>query len=92
MAPALLFTRAHINVMLMLSSSRLKYIVQAYDSLTGYPEFRMLHKDNTATIARFVFEDILSRWEQLDELVTDNGASFSKDLPYLLAKYNIRHI
>ncbi|KAL5532961.1 hypothetical protein ACEPAF_4735 [Sanghuangporus sanghuang] len=52
----------------------------------------MLRKDNAALIARFVFEDILSRWGRVEEIVTDNGASFSKDLPRLLAKYNVQHI
>ncbi|KAL5486251.1 hypothetical protein ACEPAI_7297 [Sanghuangporus weigelae] len=90
--PAPLFSKVHIDVMMMPPSGGFKYIVQARDSLTGYPEFRMLRKDNAAAIARFVFEDILSRWGRVEELVTDNGASFAKDLPPLLAKYNVQHI
>ncbi|KAL5532108.1 hypothetical protein ACEPAF_5672 [Sanghuangporus sanghuang] len=37
--PAPLFSRVHIDVMLMPPSGGFKYIVQARDSLTGYPEF-----------------------------------------------------
>ena len=52
----------------------------------------MLRKDNAAAITRFIFEEVLSRWGRVYEIVTDNGASFSKDLPKLLEKYKVEHI
>ena len=90
--PAPLFARVHIDVMLMPRSGSYRYIVQARDSLSGYPEFRLLNSDNSQAIAKFIFQDIISRWGCVYEIVTDNGASFAKDLPPLLKKYNVHHI
>ena len=90
--PAPLFARVHIDVMVMPKSGNYRYIVQARDALTAYPEFKMLPADNSAAITRFIFQDIICRWGCVHEVITDNGASFQKDLPALLAKYKIRHI
>ena len=57
-----LFTRVHVDVMLMSEKSEgYKYIVQGRDSLTGYSEFRLLRKDTFALVAKFIFEDIICR-------------------------------
>ena len=36
----------------------------------------MLRSENTATLASFIFEDILCRWGPLAEIVADNGPAF----------------
>ncbi|KAL5478908.1 hypothetical protein ACEPAI_2195 [Sanghuangporus weigelae] len=90
--PAPLFGRIHVDVMLLPRSGPYRYIVQARDSLSAYPEFRLLTNDNSQAIAKFIFQDIICRWGSVHEIITDNGASFAKDLPPLLAKYNVHHI
>ena len=90
--PAPLFGRVHIDVMLMPRSGTYRYIVQARDSLSAYPEFRLLTSDNSQAIAKFIFQEIICRWGCVHEIITDNGASFAKDLPPLLAKYNVQHV
>lgn len=90
--PAPLFGRVHIDVMNLPRSGPYKYIVQARCSLTAYPEFRMLRSDTAKAMAKFVFEDIISRWGSVYEIVTDNGPSFSADFARELGRYNIHHI
>jgi hypothetical protein len=53
-----LFSKVHIDTMLMPKASGYCYIVQAWCALTGYPEWGMLHMENTSTLASFIFEDI----------------------------------
>ena len=86
------FARVHVDVMLMPRSSHCRYIVQARDSLIAYSEFRLLLVDKVAHIVKFIFEDVISRWGCVYEIITDNDSSFQTDLPRLLTKYNIHHI
>jgi transposase InsO family protein len=57
-----------------------------------YPEFRLLHSENTSALAAFIFKDILCRWGIIEELVTDNGPPFIAALNILAKKYKIYHI
>lgn len=68
------------------------YIVQARCSLSAWPEWRMLRKENGRTLGAFLFEEVLCRWGGVAEIVTDNGTPFVAALEWLAAKYNIRHI
>ena len=54
-----LFRKAHLDTMVMPWSAGYRYIVQARCALTAYPEWRMLRSENAATLASFIFEDIL---------------------------------
>ncbi len=90
--PAPLFAKAYIDTMHMPASNGFHYIVQARCSLTHYPEFRMLRKENAKSIGDWIYEDILCRWGGLSEIVTDNGAPFLKALDYLSKRYHINHI
>jgi len=76
----------------MPNSGGFKYIVQGRCSLTAWPEFRKLRKENNKTIGDWIFEDILCRWGSLVEIITDNGGPFIKALDYLSDKYKIHHI
>jgi len=73
-------------------SGGFKYIVQGRCSLTGWPEFRKLRKENAKSIGDWIFEDVLCRWGSLREIITDNGTPFIKALEYLADKYKITHI
>jgi len=69
-----------------------KYIVQACCSLTQWPEYQILQKENGKSIAQFLFNLILCRWGTIVEITMDNGPPFLAALDYLQTKYNIRHI
>lgn len=90
--PAPLFHRAHIDTMLMNKEQGFRYIVHARCSLTSYPEFRMLRKENGSTVGSFIFEELLCRWGAITEIVTDNGGPFVLALDYLSKQYGINHI
>jgi hypothetical protein len=90
--PMSLFRKAYINTMFMPRARGFRYIVQAWCSLTSYPEFRMLRKETGAAIGAFIFEEILCRWGALEEIVTDNGKPFLEALNYLANRYGITHI
>ena len=57
--PAALFRKAHIDTMFMPLVQGYRYIVQARCSLTAWPEWRKLKKENSRTLGTFIFEEIL---------------------------------
>jgi len=69
-----------------------KYIVQARDSLTGWPEWKALTRETGRTIGQFIFDEILCRWGGLEEIVTDNGTPFVAALDWIAEHYHIYHI
>ena len=87
-----LFCKAHIDTMLMPHSGGYRYIVQARCALTAYPEWHMLHSENSTTLSSFIFEDLLCQWSPLSEIVTDNSPTFVQALDILADRYDIRHI
>jgi len=87
-----LFRKAHLDTMVMPQSAGYRYIVQACCPLTAYPKWHMLHSENAAGLASFIFEEILCHWGPLAEIVTDNGPTFVQALDVLADQYQIRHI
>jgi len=55
---------------------------------TGYPEWRMLHKENTKSLSAFIFEDFLCRWGPITKIVTDNLAEHYGIHPIQISPYN----
>jgi Integrase zinc binding domain/RNase H-like domain found in reverse transcriptase len=90
--PAPLFAKVYMDTMHLTPSGGYKYIVQARCSLTHWPEWEMLRKETSKTIATFILRNIIYRWGTLVEIVTDNGAPFVKALTYLAKHYHITHI
>jgi hypothetical protein len=78
-----LFRKVHIDMMLMPHSGGYWYIVQTRCVLTAYPEWRMLHSENSTTLSSFIFEDLLCRWGPLSEIVADSGPAFVQALHIL---------
>ena len=87
-----LFSKAHLDTMVMPWSAGYWYIVQVHCALTTYPKWQMLHSENTVALASFIFEDILCHWGPLTEIVTDNGPTFVQALDVLADWYQIQHI
>jgi hypothetical protein len=90
--PALLFTKMYMDTMHLPRSGGFAYIMQGRCSLTGYPEFCMLHKETAQALGDWIFQDVLCRWGTLAEIVSDNSRSFVAALSYLECKYHIKHI
>jgi len=74
--PGGIFRRAHIDSMMMPKAGGFDRLVHARCALTGYPEWRMLRKENTKSLSAFIFEDLLCRWGPITEIVTDNRPAF----------------
>jgi hypothetical protein len=90
--PAPLFAKVYMDTMHLTPSGGFKYIVQARCSLTHRPEWEMLRKETSKTIAVFILHNLIYRWGTLVEIVTDNGTPFVNALTYLEKHYHIKHI
>jgi hypothetical protein len=90
--PVPLFTKMYMDTMHLPRLGGFTYIVQGQCSLTGYPEFRMLHKEMAQALGNWIFQDVLCRWGTLTEIVSDNGKPFVVALVHLERKYHIKHI
>ena len=86
------FQKCYIDTMHLPRSGGFKYVVQARDSLLGWPEFAKLRKENRRTLGTFILEQLMMRWGILMEIVTDNGTPFVAALEWLSEKYNVSHI
>ena len=88
-----IFQQLHADTMHMSPASNgYNYIVHGRCALTSWPEGRALKKENTRSIAQWLFEDIICRWGCLREIITDNGGPFRAALKYLEKKYGITGI
>jgi len=74
--PIPLFRKTYVDTMHMPPSQGYKYLVQAHDSLTGWPEWRALTCETGRTLGQFIFKELLCRWSRLEEIITDNGTLF----------------
>ena len=90
--PAPLFWRVHIDTMYMPPSGGFHLFVQARCATSTWVEGRSLRRETAQTLGNWLFEDILSRWGMIGEIVTDNGSAFVKALGYLEKRYHISHI
>ena len=57
--PAPLFGKVFINTMHLPASARKKYIVQGHCSLSTWPEFCALAKENATALGNWIFQDII---------------------------------
>jgi hypothetical protein len=76
------FQKCYVDTMHLPLSGGFKFVVQARDSLFGWPEFAMLRKEKRKTLG----------WGVLMEIVTDNGTPFVAALEWLSGKYNVSQI
>jgi hypothetical protein len=90
--PGGLFQKAHIDMMKMPKAGRFEYLLQVHCALTSYPEWCMLHKENTRTLCTFIFEELLCRWGPITEIVTDNAPMYKVAVDELAHKYRIHLI
>jgi len=69
-----------------------KYIVQARDLLTGWPEWKVLTCETGRTIGQFIFDEILCHWGRLEKIVMDNRTPFVAALDWIAERYHICYI
>jgi hypothetical protein len=90
--PGGLFRKAHIDTMKMPKAGRFEYLIQARCALTLYPEWCILHEENTCMLCAFIFKELLCRWGPITEIVTDNAPVYKIAVDELARKYGIHPI
>jgi hypothetical protein len=78
--------------MKMPKAGRFEYLIQAHCMLTSYPEWHMLHKENTCMLCTFIFEELLCRWGPITEIIMDNMPGYKVTVDELMRKYGIHPI
>jgi hypothetical protein len=79
-------------VKLMPPSYGMNYVAIAKDALSGYPEVKPMVQPTAESIAKFLYEDILCRWNCFVILTTDGGPENLGVVEVLVKRYKIRHI
>ena len=90
--PPSLFSKVYLDVMNMPLAKGKRWLVSCRDDLSGITECKAITRDKAKVIARFFLKRIILRYGIVQEVVTDNGPSFSKEFSELLKQYGIHHI
>ena len=90
--PPSLFSKVYLDVMKMPLAKGKQWLVACRDDLSGVTECKAIAKDRAKVIARFFLKRIILRYGIVQEVVTDNGPSFSKEFAELLKQYGLHHI
>ena len=90
--PRQLFSKVYLDVMKMPKAQGMQWLVACRDDLSGVTECQALRRDTAKAIAKFFYQQIILRYGNVIEVVTDNGPSFQKDFRELLRKYGIKQI
>jgi hypothetical protein len=79
-------------VKLMPPSNGMNYAAIARDALSGYPEVKTFAQPTSEGIAKFLYEDIICRWNCFTILTSDGGPENLGVVEILTKRYKIRHI
>ena len=91
-APATLFTKVYLNIMLMPKAQGYRYIIAARDDLSGAAEGRKLKRATACTVSQFIFEELLCHYGAIAEIITDNGPEVKGATEELLRHHGIPQI
>ena len=90
--PATLFSKIHIDIMLMPRRKGYRYIVAARDDLSRATEGRALKKATAKALAKFFWEQIYCRYGAVIQVVTDNGPEVKGAFDILLRRLKIPQV
>ena len=90
--PSTVFTKVHIDIMLMPQARGYWYIVLARGDLSKYVKGRALRRASASAVARFMLNDIILRYGCIERIVTDNGPEFKGALLELLRQYDMPQV
>ena len=90
--PPALFSKVYLDVMKMPLARGKQWLVACRDDLSGITECKAIARDKAQVIARFFLKRIILRYGMVQEVVTDNGPSFSGQFAELLRRYGIPQI
>jgi hypothetical protein len=90
--PGGLYCKVHIGMMKMPKAGGFNILMQVCCMLVSYPEWHMLHKENTKTLSAFIFKELLCCWRPITKIVTDNAPAYKLATDSLVARYDIHPI
>ena len=68
------------------------FIVQAREHLNGWVKARAITKNNSKTVAKFIYKDIFYRHGIFGLMTVDNGFKNKKEVAELLRLYGIKRV
>lgn len=86
--PAGLFSKIHFDCVYLKQGL---YFVSATDDLSGWIDARILKNLKSRTCARFLDEEIISRYGQFGQATIDGGAEFKKEFRAVLSRAGIEY-
>jgi hypothetical protein len=88
-----IFQVVHIDTLEMMPKSNgCKYILHGRCALSSWAEGRAVKHQRAKPIARWLYEDIITRWNCLHTMVTDNAPQFKAVVAWLRRLYGIEGI
>jgi hypothetical protein len=91
-APVAVFQKIYVDVMYMPPSGGYAFIVAAKDDLTGITEVMPMRKNNSETLARFLWTRIICRYGAVQQVTTDNGPEVQGAFKLLVNRMGINHV
>ena len=74
------------------ASNQCKHVLHGRCGLSSWPEARAVRRDTAKNIAKWLFEDIITRWGCLHTIVTDNAKQYKSAVAWLRRLYGIEGI
>ena len=87
-----LFEKIGLDVIHMPQSDGKNYLVVAREDLSGWPEARALSKASSEAIAKFLWEEVVSRHGCFGKLVVDGGPENKDYLESFIQRYGINRV
>jgi hypothetical protein len=87
-----LFEKIGLDVVHMPQSDGKNYLVVAREDLSGWPEARALSKASSEAIAKFLWEEVVSRHGCFGRLVVDGGPENKDHLEAFVKQYSINRV
>ena len=87
-----LFTKLAINVVYIPNSKGFSKLVIVRDDFSGWPEARALRNADAKSVAKFIWEEVITRHGLFDRLLVDGGSEFKREVIAILNTYDIKRI
>lgn len=89
---SVMWQKVCMDIVYMPAVEGYKFLVMARDDLSGWVEGRPLRKANTASAAKFLWEDVVCRWGLFGKMVVDGGPENKRVVKHLADRYGIHRI
>lgn len=81
-----------VDVVHMPSAEGKEYLVLAREDISGWPEGRALRDNNSASVAKFLYEDVVCRHGVMELLINDGGPENKAWTEVLMEAYGVRNV